>query len=287
MILNKIDLQQNYSPIGVRTKLIPQEQNSVRKTDAELLKKQLSFMGFLNSSIVKTAKKTTVSVLDNYLAKFAVINDENLNVFFDPSSASKQTKCILFKEPMDFPDALELLGEKLYHIKNNYNFLHTLSSDKCNKFKSMCQHLPELQKTQIKGVIGSGCSNTAFLPADDKIIKLSLWPSYPTEKYFIDTVEVPIIERYFFDNSNGLKVYGVKELLCEPASSNNLTELEYTKIWDDFNQKIQINNPKYSFTDFHRDDISDCKQIGFINNKPYLVDHGCIYGRPFFGGVVI
>lgn len=263
----------NSAPVAVNTK--PQTS----------LQAQLNFMGGINKPLVNTSS----SLLGEYFKKMNHYKFNDVTMLYK-GQKNPWSGIILFNKPVPFTEALprltkniEEIGGSKSKIEKMYLFLH---GEDFKFFEDAIEHNDKLKDIPIKGIIGQGLSSTAFLTDQDEVIKLSRVPIFPDLKEIIKDVEIPIKEIYFSKTDKSGMIYGMKEPLVENTLVRDVSDGEYKEIWTDFYQKIKKENSEYEFeSDFSLDDSTCSKQLGFIADKPYLIDHQCIKFRPLCGAI--
>jgi len=180
------------------------------------------------------------------------------------------------------------IGEAIEKIQNEtqilFLFPQLLFSRQQQCFKEAIK-TGEIPNKKVKGIVGYGAFSKAFLTSDYKVLKLSTDPLFPSEADFIKDVDVPIYKSYIAHLNNGEKVYGALEAFAESAVVRfDLSKLkniaEYQRNWDILNDILWAKT-NYEFDyDFGEGIPLFAKQMGFIGDKPYLLDHQSVLGRP-------
>jgi len=250
-------------------------------TDSDSLQKQLSFMGRANIPLIepisKLVEKSGTSILDKYFEKLNRFDLPEATILHKKEGAA-DLELMILNTPLHFNEALEALSKNIKKIEDNPLFeLHDFYFD---HYQQACQKNHKLQKTLIKGIAGQGLSSTAFLTTEGEIIKLTFEPLCPHRQHFAKKVEIPILDKYKEKLDDGSIVYGIKEQFTEVGSIRNMTLKQYNKIWDTLHDELKRVNPKFDFCDFKRNNLDYRMQLGFIEDTPYIIDHGCISGRP-------
>lgn len=252
---------------------------SVNHKRSNVLQDQLHFTGLCNQALIHSehpALKAYLTKLDHHreIPGFTILSK------YEKSTDTRiHPPVILFDTPKKFDKALDLLGTLIDRLQksmeDNEISLQFSMEQSCLPFNLFKKAVEEgkIPNFNIKGFMGRGDYNAAFLTADNNIIKLSSNPNFPDK--IIEGVEVPIYARYIADNvgREDEKVYGVLEELTETAPLRGIGREELEAIFQTMNGKLAKINPDYYIHDDHD------MQIGFIGNTPYLIDHGCITNR--------
>lgn len=264
---------------------MPKAQACKNNSDVQLkpssdnaMQAQLNFMGLFGRSQVKSA----ASVFNKYLEKMDHYKFENTTILYRKTDGSKRANIILLDEPQKFSEALSLLAKKIsdFSCGTKKDVQLCLLGHEFEDFAKALNKNRKLKHTYIKGIVGQGGSSTAFLTDKNDVIKLAIFPIFPSEKDFIKGVEIPITKRYAIKSGYTGAFYAMREPLAENHYLRDVTNEEYGKIWADFNQKIKTVNPEYKFADdFDELDCGCSSQIGFINDMPYILDHQVIKNR--------
>ena len=250
-------------------------------TNSDSLQKQLSFMGRVNIPLIepisKLVEKSGTSILDKYFKKLNRFDLPEATILHKKDGAA-DLELMILNTPLPFNEAIEALSKNIKKIEDNPLFeIHDFYFD---HYQQACQQNHKLQKTIIKGIAGQGMSSTAFLTNKDEIIKLTFEPLCPHRQHFAKKVEIPILDRYKETLADGSIVYGIKEVFTEVGSIRDMTLKKYNKIWDMLHDELKRVNPKFDFCDFKRNNLDYRMQLGFVDDTPYVIDHGCISGRP-------
>lgn len=257
----------------------PKDKVNSGQVNSDCLLSQLSFMGLSGRPMVKSL----IPVLDKYFEKLSQLKFHDSTILYKNDGGRPCTKILLLDNPMNFNDGLNTLQSNIFkyqQIDRPISLKLKYSPTSYCYYKTFFDSIPEFQHTSVKGIIGEGSFSTAFLTSKDEVIKLSDYPNFPNVKHFIEGVEIPILDRYVAKMNKTL-IYGVKEPFAEDASVRDISLEDYNKIWRDFHIKLQNVDPNYDFDfDFKRGHIQASRQIGFIDDTPYLLDHGSILNRP-------
>ncbi|MDD3436501.1 MAG: hypothetical protein PHC64_05035 [Candidatus Gastranaerophilales bacterium] len=200
-------------------------------------------------------------------------------------------KIMLLDTPMGFADAIIALAKKITDFERKFRKIPSTVGDLsqglndvdlCLYHTSFDYYLkairkqPELKDIQIRGIIGQGGSSTAFLTANNTVVKLSPFRNFPLEKAFIEEVDIPVLDSYVIDTPP-LELYVAHVPFAKEASILGVSDEDFLGIFNQFRQKI---NP-YSFDIDFGPEACHKKQVGFLAGKPYLLDPECIV-RPGF-----
>lgn len=221
------------------------------------------------------------------LAKYS--NVGNVDILYIKRFLSRpRAQIILFKNNVATPflqalDSLEA-NIKAFKIKKPFWINLDLKAELFYHFREVISQSPELQNLRIKGILGQGKHNTAFLTEDNRVIKLSYdKPNFPDENHFIEGVDVPIHKRYIIQLKGGKKVYAVLEDFTEIAYVHYLHDPmameNYNHDIAELRKKIEAKNHLYEILDIRARNLESMEQTGFIGDTLYLFDHGCIQGR--------
>ena len=241
----------------------------------------LNFMGSINRPLVKNVNP----ILNEYFQKMNHYKFNDVTMLYK-GKENPWAGILLLDKSIPFPEALPHLTKNIDEIESSamgdmYLFLQGADF---KFFEDAITHNDKLKDISIKGIIGQGLSSTAFLTDQDEVIKLSRVPIFPALKDVVRDVEIPIKDIYYSKTETSGMIYGMKEPLVENTLVRDVSDGEYKEIWTDFYKKIKKENPEYEFeADFSSDDPTCSKQIGFIADKPYLIDHQCIKNRPLCG----
>lgn len=248
--------------------------------NSDSLQKQMSFMGVNNCALVNHLNKPSGSILEKYFQKLGNYKMSDFTILYRNSNEREPAKSIIFDSPKLFDEGIDMLEHYIKAVPRHEKFYSDFDRFDFKYYQDALNKLPKLKQEKIVGMIGQGNSNTAFLTQDEIIIKCSLYPNFPSKKNFIEDVDAPILERYIIQKPEVENVYIMKSPLTEEATLRNLTIEEYNKIWTDFYAKIKKVDPNYTFHDFDYGNIDGARQVGFIDDKPYLFDHETIKNRP-------
>jgi len=257
-------------------------QEKSAKNNPVSLQAKLNFMGMINKPLVHNS----ASVLDKYLEKMKHYRFQDATILYKHEDEKPFSSIMLLDNPLCFPDAILSLKQHITDFKHCKKQGLDLDLEPWHfcKYNEALSSYTTLKNVPIKGIIGQGTYSTAFLTIEDDIIKLSPAPIFPSAEKFIEDVEIPILERYLIPKGKNKGVIrGMKEPLVENSLLNNISEKEYLEIRRGFSKKIKGINPIYEFNlDFPSDYWIGSKQIGFLRDKPYILDHQVIKNRPLY-----
>lgn len=240
-------------------------------------KYQTNFRGY-NSDVFQANNQPSFTGLNSVLSGLEKHSFEGVSVYRQPPLRSR---IILLDDAKKISEALDILSEKIKTLSKNKTIKLEIFTDQFKTYKHFIDHglLPEIENISIKGIVGQGSSSTAFLTSDNKVIKLSRAPIFPSSKDFIEGMDAPIF-RCFKARTLLHSVYGVIEPYLEPAilrGSFNMKE-SYKIINSNIAKLKEVNKSrgtKYRIQDFN------WQQIGFDENGTYyFLDHQCIQNRP-------
>lgn len=251
-----------------------------QSSSSNALQAQLNFMGVAMRPLVKAVNP----VLSKYLREMQQVRFQDATILHSGEKGLNVSRIILLDTSLSFPDAIASLSQNIKAFKTSgiYGVELGLKIYSFNELKEAVSACNGLKDMAIKGIIGQGDSATAFLTESNEVIKLSLnRPIFPTPETFIEGVELPILSRYFMPVPEQADIiYGMMEPLAENSSLRDISRDKYNEIWNGFDAILQENHPSFAFNnDFSPNDYGDRRQIGFIGDIPYLLDHQVIVGR--------
>lgn len=227
-------------------------------------------------------------ILQTYLDKLKCFNKSSqVKILYNTNIQEYQHPMFLFREPMKFDNALDFLTNQI----NEFNpfTLPVKTTINHNNFDLYREAIINggIPNVPIKGVIGQGASNTAFL-FENYVIKLSTLPHFPAEEHVIRGLDIPICKngRYVVPVCSGTKkVYGsitpLKELAAVRFDLANPQDLaEFNKHYDALSDILLKAGKNYVFDDFPRGKEKALWQMGIAGNKPCLLDSTSVVGRP-------
>lgn len=258
-------------------------QEKSAKNNSVSLQAKLNFMGMINKPLVHNS----ASVLDKYLEKMKHYRFQDVTMLYKyEDNGEVFSKIVLLDKPLCFPDAIEVLKKYIKEIKlkNKGALKLDLKVRDFDEYKEGLLMSSQLTNTAVKGIIGQGGSCTAFLTDGNEAIKLSPAPIFSSAEKFIEDVELPILDKYLMPQSEPENlIYGMKEPLVENNLLIDISINKYNEIWKDFYKKIKKVNLEYDFwLDFALNELRGAKQIGFLRDKPYILDHQVIKNRPLY-----
>lgn len=268
---------------------LPKASNTIsesKQVNTDALSTQLSFMGLFNRPILTTSGE---NVLKGFYQRTLPHKITGGFILYKQSLAKIDwSKTLIFDNEMSFIDSLDYLRATIENARYN-----VLDHSRVRMHGRLCDFetfkeaalVPNsfLSKLKIKGMIGQGAYSTAFLTSDNKLLKLSLKPNFPSTENFVEGVDIPIFERHIIQlpqrNEN---VFGAIEALAEPGEvrCEGMQENEFGKYWDMLNRNLRQHSNWHFSSDFKRTDPYSIRQVGFIGKTPYLIDHECIANRP-------
>jgi len=251
----------------------------------------LAFKGLINHTSVDSTYEIGEKILNTYKKKL-----QHCNKISGVKLLGNQKKLgiafMLFKKPMKFNEVFNFFNKNKDEIikytdkfeNKDYGSINKAFNTNLNDFCIDAIEKKLIPNFYIKGVMGYGEFSSVFLNSENKIIKLSKWPSFTDEKHFIKGVDVPLYDRYIATIGDKT-IYGSLQAFTEVGnvklnSTNPLDMAKFCDIWKNFNDTIKKCNSEYKFgSDFEKSPIS-LRQIGFIGETPYLIDSDCVEFRP-------
>lgn len=264
------------------TTTAPELVSATQKVGSELLS-ELTSMGLINQIHVQRIKNTGQKIFSSVLKsleKESVAPGITLAKIPNAPNGSwllldnPQPLNVALKKFQNVNDTLFKSNQEKYWFFDKE--LNPFDADEINDVVST----NGISNILIRGRIGYGSSSQAFLTSDYKVLKLSRSPNYPDEKSFIEGLDVPIIKRLKLNNG----IYGVVNPftvvggvhLRQPDGSFDIAK--FRDSWKYLNSKLEGTGYKFS-SDFCPTEELDAAQIGFIGNRPYLLDSECVKGR--------
>lgn len=255
------------------------------------LQSQLNFKGTINKTLIRTPIDSGSEVLSAYFKKLHPYKLPGITILSKQEGARNAAQVFILNERMKLSDSMRFFDELIKAIKT-YGQEFPLSG--CDFFRGNFRSFneaitrQEIPDVNVKGIIGTGYSSTAFLTSDNKVLKLSVNPNFPSKEHFVSDVDVPIFQRYVAHTTTGKPIFGVLEALTECAKlrfdkTKNQDILNFQEIWDFLNRKLRVKTTYNFGSDFERDNPISIKQVGFIGDTPYLIDHECIENRLLVG----
>jgi hypothetical protein len=238
-------------------------------------------MGAINKPLVISSS----SVLDKYLEKLNHYKFQDVTMLYKYEDNKPFFTIMLLDNPLCFPDAIASLAKHIndFHEVNKADSFLDLMPWDFDEYRDAVLGNQELKTTLIKGIIGQGSSSTAFLTNKNEVIKLSAEPLYPLPGKLIKGVDLPILGTYLMPKGKHKgAIYGVKEPLIENSFLRPISSFEYGRIRSDFFKKIKLADRRYDFTDDFSLNPLFAIQIGFLRDKPYILDHQVIKNRPLY-----
>lgn len=244
---------------------------------------ELTSIGIINQAHVKTIDSPAAKVFDSVLQKLEkrLIAPE-ITLADIPNAPN--CSWLMLEQPQPLSKALKQFQEVNDTLFKSDQDKYWFFDKDLNPFDA--NEINDVASTNgisnilIRGRIGYGSSSQAFLTSDYKVLKLSRSPNYPEEKSFIKDLDIPILKKLKLNNGlycviNPFATVGSVHLRNADGSFDMA---KFKNSWKYLNSKLEGTGYKFS-SDFCPTEEIDAAQIGFIGDKPFLLDSECVKGR--------